>query len=344
MAEKIMQYRDLNHALKLMRGQIIEGIPYAQEQCPQLSTPEKVFNWLKIRTTYKHDPKNIELFQTLPTLLEDNYHGQTGKGDCDCFTISALTLLLANGFHNSGIVLVGRNPFNPVHIYAYTIDENNKKIYLDLTNKMFNYERNYPYKQHIKFNLTPKEKKTMQLQLAEQTPYIGYIWMPSQGVQIREDAFDHLSGGEFQDIMLNEGLNLSEICQLAGKRKERRAEKRATKKERKDAKTDIKKAKAEKKRASGEAKKSRATRERKSGKEIFDNVIDSAKQGVETYKSIKGDVENTTDTPTTAGKKADAVESDYYTIMGQQVKKPIAIIGGIAIVGAIGYGIYKSTK
>lgn len=344
MAEKIMQYRDLNHALKLMRNQIIEGIPYAQEHCPTLNSPEKVFNWLKIRTVYEHDPKNIELFQTLPTLLENNFHGQTGKGDCDCFTISALTLLLANGFHNSGIVLVGRSPFNPVHIYAYTIDKNNKTIYLDLTNKVFNYERNYPYKQHIKFNLTPKEKKTMQLQLAEQTPYIGYIWIPSQGVQIREDTFDHLSGQEFQDIMLNEDMELAEICELAGKRADRRKEKQSDKHLKKESKTAIKNAKADKKIKSGDAKLNRSTRDRKSGKEMFNDVIDSAKQGVETYKSIKGGNDNTPDTPETAGKKADAEESEFYTIMGHQIKKSYAIVGGIAIAGAVGYGIYKATK
>jgi hypothetical protein len=172
--------------------------------------------------------------------------------------------------------------------------------------------------------------------------------MPSQGVQIREDAFDHLSGEEFQDIMLNEGLQLSGICELAGKRGDRRKakkdEKRTTKKEKKDAKTDIKKARAEKKRKSGDAKLNRSTRERKSGKEIFDNVIDSAKQGVETYKSIKGDVENTRDTPETAGKKADTEESEFYTIMGHQIKKSYAIVGGIAIASAVGYGIYKATK
>lgn len=175
MAASVEPYKDLNHALKKMRVQILDGLEYAQTECPQFETPEQIFNWLKQRTVYKKDPKNRETFQTLETLLDPRYniHGISGAGDCDCFTIAALTLLTANGFYNinsnngSGIVLVGRNRFIPVHIYAYTI-VNGKKEILDLTNQWFDYEReNYNYKQEIPFKLNKLEEKEMILELAD---------------------------------------------------------------------------------------------------------------------------------------------------------------------------------
>ena len=162
-----MQYQNLNHALKLFKVQVLEGIPYAQKNVPEFKSAQDIFDWLKLRTKYKNDPQGTELFQTLPTLLENNFHGITGHGDCDCFTIAALTVLAANNFKNFGIVLVGRNAFNPVHIYCYVIDETGEKKYLDLTNKYFNQTRNYLYKQEIPFNLTLKEKNDMLLQLAD---------------------------------------------------------------------------------------------------------------------------------------------------------------------------------
>lgn len=300
MAVKKMQYQNLDHSLRLFRGQVSEGLEYAKTEMPALDTPEKIFNWLKLRTRYKHDPKNTELFQTLPTLLDNNFHGITGAGDCDCFTIAALSTLLANGFYNCGIVLVGRNRFNPVHIYAY-VEDNGKRYFLDLTNKYFDQTRFYPYAQYIPFKINQNEKNMM-LQLADneglsrkrpsfkrpdpnsramqmhkkrqqefwrkynegkrlrQNP--NHIFMPSKGVQIREDYFDNLSAGEFQNMLLSEGYELEEIVELSGRRGERRrakkAEKQQLKKERKQAKTDKIKAKAEAKRARGEAKKMKA--------------------------------------------------------------------------------------
>lgn len=328
-----MQYKDLNHALNLFRGQIIEGLPYAINQCPKFTSTESLFNWLKIRTKYKHDPNNIELFQTLPTLLDKNFHNITGAGDCDCFTIAVLTLLIANGFYNCGIVLVGRNKFNPVHIYAYVIDENNNTKFLDLTNNIYNYERIYPYKQKIKLNLTTKEKKIMQLQLAEQTtPYIGYIWMPSQNVQIREDALDNLSGSEFQDVLLNEGLTLDEICELSGARAERRKAKNTDKHLKRESKTAIKNAKAEKKIKNADAKLNKSSREKKSAKEIFNDVIDSSKQAVDVYKNIKGEPDQENNNVEKKQINKDETTTDTINLFGKDIPKKTVYIGGSILI------------
>lgn len=222
-----MPYISLNHALKLFRQQVIESIPYALEEFPPFSTPEAAFNYLKARTTYKKDPRTRELFQCLPTLMENNFHGIVGAGDCDCFTIAALAVLAANGFE-TGIVLAGRKPapFNPVHIYAYVMDNGERKIF-DLTNASYGYERFYPYKQSIPLKLS-KEEKNMMLQLADGPGgQPGYIYFPRKRVQVREDYFDGMSAGEFQQMCLNEGVEIPQLEELSSRRSQRKADNEA---------------------------------------------------------------------------------------------------------------------
>lgn len=145
-----IQYPNLKTALRYFKGQVYESVPYALENLPRFQTPKQIFDWFKLRTTYINDPKGIELFQSLPTLLDNNYHGISGGGDCDCFTCGVLAALAANNFKNYGIVLVGRTPFSPVHIYAWA-DYSGERQYIDLTNRVFNFQRDYPYRQELKF-------------------------------------------------------------------------------------------------------------------------------------------------------------------------------------------------
>ena len=145
------RYKDINDTLKHIKIQIQDSIPYAKKNIPQLSTPEQCFKWLKYRITYKNDPSNIELLQTLPTLLNNNYHGISGAGDCDCFTIAICSILIANGFDNIKICLVGRKKTMPVHIYVCIYDKGERKV-LDLTNPKPKNERSYPYIQELPLN------------------------------------------------------------------------------------------------------------------------------------------------------------------------------------------------
>jgi len=362
MAVKKMRYKDLNHALRLLRGQVMEGVPYAKENLPEFNDPEKLYNYLKLRTRYKNDPKGVELFQTLPTLLDNNFHGVTGAGDCDCFTIAALSVLLANGFTNCGIVLAGRNPFTPAHIYAYVIDEKGEKKYLDLTNKVYNYERFYPYKQEIKFNLTPQEKKMM-LQLADNgdSPYTGYIQLPAQGIQLREDLADELSNAEWQTMLLDNGYSLDEIAELSGRRRQRKDEKRQLKKEKKQAKTDKIKAKADKKRSKGEAAKTRAEGKRLKGergggddwKSALTTVTDAAGNVIGKWKGNErqdepsgGGADSEDNAPTTTNKRQKD-EPKMVNILGIEMSQTAAIIGGVVIaagVVGIAVAVNKSKK
>jgi hypothetical protein len=307
MAVATYRYKDLNDTLRKFRGQVIDGIDYAAEEVPRFSSPQQMFNWLKLRTQYKHDPKGRELFQTLPTLLgDDNRHGIPGAGDCDCFTIAGLTCALVNFDYPTGIVLVGRRKYKPVHIYQY-IDTPDGRKYIDLTNKVYNYERPYPYRQEIAFNLKDSEQNkinNMILELAEgptqgirahsqrrkrlrkYIPLSNYIHLPAHGVQIRQDAMHGMSLGEFADTLADNGYTLEEISYLASKRSEKRAakkaDKKATKAEKKATKSETKQAKPRKqKRAAKQA----AKVEKKNSKSAFRRDKGQAKKD----RAAKGD-------------------------------------------------------
>lgn len=77
---------------------------------------KQIFDHLKSRVTYKADPPNVELLQSMPSLFNDNYWGKSGWGDCDCFTITACAVLLENNF-KTGFTLYG-NERQPSHIAA----------------------------------------------------------------------------------------------------------------------------------------------------------------------------------------------------------------------------------
>lgn len=142
-------YKDINQVLYYIIIQIKEGLPFAYT-LPEFHSPKKIFYFLKANTFYKNDFTGVELLQSLPTLLtENNRHGIKGAGDCDCFTIAALTILIANGFKENYIYLVGRSKMAPVHIYCSTV-YNGKEYYMDLTNPKFNtIRKNYKYFQKI---------------------------------------------------------------------------------------------------------------------------------------------------------------------------------------------------
>jgi len=151
--KKKVKYIDINDTLRHIKIQIIDSIPYAKEFCPKFGNPEQLFYFLKKNTVYKNDPPNIELLQTLQTLMEENFHGKPGAGDCDCFTIATIACLYVNGWKNNVFIdLVGRSKLYPVHIYTDIVYKGDRKV-LDLTNKYYNEERqNYKYRQRLPVN------------------------------------------------------------------------------------------------------------------------------------------------------------------------------------------------
>lgn len=148
------KYDDLNQTLRELRRQVIDSIDYVCSELPSFSSPEQMFNWCRMATTYKFDPKGVELLQSVPTLFSwfvDPTTGDTfapGEGDCDCFTILTLTCCICNGWNENFIVLCGRNKRQAVHIYSAVVF--NGQLYtLDLTNPYINMERHYKYRQWL---------------------------------------------------------------------------------------------------------------------------------------------------------------------------------------------------
>ena len=149
MAKRKVQYKDINQVMRAMREQIAGSIPYCLDELPTFRDPQAMFEFCRLITTYHSDPPGVELIQSVPTLLDNNFWGIPGAGDCDCFTILTVALCIANGWNENYIVLVGRKKIAPVHVYSAT-RFNGKLITLDLTNPYPNIERPYKYRQLVK--------------------------------------------------------------------------------------------------------------------------------------------------------------------------------------------------
>lgn len=152
------EYDDLTDTLLHIKIQIQDSIQYAMDNVPRMDTPAELFSWLKKRTTYLSDPTHkdgepIELLMTMQTMMSGSRTGIPGAGDCDDFTITSLACLIAQGFTDVYVILVGRKYSHPVHIYAAVKDEGTI-IPFDLTNQQYGVERNnYKYKQTLKFGI-----------------------------------------------------------------------------------------------------------------------------------------------------------------------------------------------
>lgn len=142
-------YTNIDRVLECIIIQVNESIPYCREFFANYDDPEQLFKQLKLLTTYKNDPKGIELLQSVQTLFDDNYWGSSGFGDCDCWTILTLSCCYSNNWNDNYIILKGRSKKAPVHIYSACKFEG--KLYtMDLTNTYINEERDYPLTQIIK--------------------------------------------------------------------------------------------------------------------------------------------------------------------------------------------------
>jgi hypothetical protein len=145
--KKKIKYKSLAHTLKGLQSQTIESVPFCRKWLPSyIDNPEQLFYYLKTKTIYKHDPKGIELLQTAQTLINSNWHGVAGMGDCDCFTIISLACLHVIGVNNLYVVLVGNNSKYPSHIYC-AFGNLKQPTNFDLTNSVYGYERPYKFKQ-----------------------------------------------------------------------------------------------------------------------------------------------------------------------------------------------------
>lgn len=280
MARYKIPYPGLSASLKHLRVQVIHSLPYAVRNLPALNTPEQIFNYCKSRYTFKSDPRGTELFQTVPTLLEDNEIGAPGTGDCDDATIFCLTMLLRSNFRNCGIVLAGRSNNLATHIYAYVDTDENGRQYLDLTTSKFNKEGGqgkYSHRQKIPFKISPNQlnmflqladgartfrKRPRLRKLTDQQKEQG-IYIPSKNVFIPVDRFDKLPIKKAKQTLLSEGYEVEQLSDYLSGRAERKRRKefKQYKKEKKfETKTGKKEAKTEKKLSRAELTRAKASK------------------------------------------------------------------------------------
>lgn len=117
----------------------------------QNSSPEHLFDFLKTNTIYKNDPPGIELVQSAGTLFENNYHGIKGAGDCDCFTVLALSCLSVLNYQTG--ILLYRNGEQFTHIAAALVDDQERPIAFDLTASKYGELRKYRKIQFREMNI-----------------------------------------------------------------------------------------------------------------------------------------------------------------------------------------------
>ena len=143
-------YTDLNDCLRHIRYQVEDSRNFAKNFVPKFNNPIEFFFWLKPYLNYQLDPDGTELLQSFQTLINKNYYGQSGRGDCDCFTIAQLSACIEQNWKGCEIwiKLCGRNKTHARHIYG-GVDFKGKEIALDFTNKLPGVERFYPYVQKI---------------------------------------------------------------------------------------------------------------------------------------------------------------------------------------------------
>lgn len=148
MAIITVPYTDINATMRGIRTQVIDSIDYVKNNLPRYRNPEQMFNNLKQMIVYKNDPPGVELLQSVPTLLQNNYWGIPGAGDCDCFSILVLTCCLVNGWNDQEIILAGRSKLAPVHIWT-RVKYNGRWFDMDLTQPYVNSVRNYKFTQTL---------------------------------------------------------------------------------------------------------------------------------------------------------------------------------------------------
>jgi len=144
MAVLKVPYTDINATMRGIRTQVIDSLDYCVNEMPHFENPEQMFNSLRNMVKYKNDPPGVELVQSVPTLMENNYWGVPGSGDCDCFTVLVLAMCVAHHWNDQQIILAGRSKLAPVHIWS-RVKFKGKWYSMDLTNAHFNHEREYKF-------------------------------------------------------------------------------------------------------------------------------------------------------------------------------------------------------
>lgn len=142
------RYTNLARTMEAMQIQIEDSLDYARYFTPRGTSPRELFFLLKQHTVYRHDPPGVELLQSMPTLMENNYWGVRGAGDCDCFTIAAVACCAVERIPVR-ICLVGNSTNSPTHVYAEVMD-GGRWVPFDLVAPFYGETKKYRYLHTIK--------------------------------------------------------------------------------------------------------------------------------------------------------------------------------------------------
>jgi transglutaminase-like putative cysteine protease len=139
-----IKYPGIKETLNYLIKQIRDSLSFASSfvRTYKIKDARHLFDVLKNIITYKNDPQGIEYIQSFQTFAKNGY-----IGDCDCFTVAAVSALYVLGY-KVAIILQARRVHNPCHIMA-GFKFNNKWYAFDLTNNTIGYIRNYPLTQII---------------------------------------------------------------------------------------------------------------------------------------------------------------------------------------------------
>jgi len=149
-----VKYKNLDQVMRGLYKQIADSYQYCADNFPKFENPVEMWRYVKPLLTFRHDPtegdlnhqtgqvydEETELLQTAQTLFDNNIHGESGYGDCDCFSALAIAIFHTQGWNNCDIVLAGRNKKEAVHIYTYVTFEG-ETYCIDFTQPRFNSER-----------------------------------------------------------------------------------------------------------------------------------------------------------------------------------------------------------
>jgi len=216
-------------------------------------------------------------------------------------------------------------------------------MYLELAERPSKFISVASYKRKSTVSAHRRKRPTL-----SEDPTNNYIFIPPHlndginGFYIREDKFDDLSEQDWNDTMdelLQYQPNLADLSSKESRKakKELKKIKKAAKVERKNkkvaAKTYKKEAKGQAKVIKAQAKQDRANNPEAQGKfgGVFKNVLDTVGGVVKKYVGGGSEQELPTHTQTDKNESSDTVN-----ILGMELSKPVAYIGGIALaVGTI---------
>lgn len=137
--------------MRYFKLQVCESLPYTRHLTQGIDNTYDLFYYLKSITTFKDDPPNTELIQTAKTLIENNWHGVSGFGDCDCLSVAALASLYWVTDKQKYVILTGNYRKSPSHVYV-GIKEGSEILPFDLTRDDIGDTRSYKYSQVLPFS------------------------------------------------------------------------------------------------------------------------------------------------------------------------------------------------